>query len=185
MLNLYEEKAWGIPKSSLWSSSQGASHLLTIDDPRLMTRCSQVAKVRVSGSSPWLGLPIPTAVSDKKNSSDDLWCGIENHFPGGGAQCLITDHLQYLVHSPGECPQSIKGSNIGGNYRISLGMFATRDFNTGDLLSTRGVPRIPVVVLTEEGKLDEQASKIILYQAEKVGSGQRMYIPYRPCISAA
>ncbi len=51
-------------------------------------------------------------------------------------------------------------------------MFATRDFNTGDLIVNERplmvVPRIPVGVLTDEGVLDEQANKTIFHQAEKV-----------------
>ncbi|KAK0433396.1 hypothetical protein EV421DRAFT_1910077 [Armillaria borealis] len=148
------EKARGNSKSSVW----------------LMTRrkcCSRVAKRS----------PI------KKNSSplesDDPWRDIEIRFPGSGTQCLITDDLlQRLVRTPGGCPQPIKDSDLGGNYRISptpgkgLGMFATCDFNTGDLIVNERplmvVPRIPVGVLTDEGVLDEQATKTILHQAEKV-----------------
>ncbi|KAK0237759.1 hypothetical protein EDD85DRAFT_951933 [Armillaria nabsnona] len=80
--------------------------------------------------------------------------------------------------SPGGCPQPIKDSDLGGNYRISptpgkgLGMFTTCDLNTGDLIVNERplmvVPHIPVGVLTDEGVLDEQASKTILHQAEKV-----------------
>ncbi|KAK0213580.1 hypothetical protein IW262DRAFT_1466891 [Armillaria fumosa] len=55
-----------------------------------------------------------------------------------------------------------KGSDLGGNYRISptpgkgLGMFATREYNTGDLIISEKplmvVPRIPVGVLTEKAQ---------------------------------
>ncbi|PBK71608.1 SET domain-containing protein [Armillaria solidipes] len=165
-------------KAKRFLSAPTSLPVKTLDDAEkarvTLSKANDTTKVLQSSSK---------AVPDKKKSSplesDDPWRDIEIRFPGGGTQCLVTDDLlQRLVRTPGGCPQPIKDSDLGGNYRISptpgkgLGMFATRDFNTGDLIVNERplmvVPRIPVGVLTDEGVLDEKATKTILHQAEKV-----------------